>query len=124
MSSFNREPQIQAGDRTALITWERNDASTKNDYGEDIDSWVTHCRVYTHLRPQRAGINAGRELPSANQMHADAGWIANVEYSSQTCDMHVGMRGVWGSRTFHIVEPPRNIDNRNIQLEFTVIEVE
>lgn len=73
--------------------------------GDVDETWATLTTAYAQIEPLR-----GRELWMAQQMMSDITHMVTIRYQS---GIDAGMRIVYGSRTFHIDGPPKNLDEKN-----------
>lgn len=79
-------------------------------------SWTTFASTYVEIRPL-----TGRDLWNAQQIQPDMTHQITCRYVPGVTS---SMRVVAGTRVFDVVEPPENIEERNIVLQLMCIEAE
>lgn len=108
---------IDAGKLDSRLEIQRDanlDDDTKvNEMGERVEDWQAIYTVWGSIEPI-----SGRELWLAQQAKSEATHKITIRYRD---DLKSSDRVVKGSRTFYLIEPPREI-GRGEHLEFLVKE--
>lgn len=89
-------------------------SGTTDDLGETREAWAEYAAVWARLEPI-----SGRELWLAQQAQSEATHKVTLRYRAGVTARD---RVVYGGRTFHLTEPPREVGRREY-LEFLVKEV-
>lgn len=90
-------------------------SKTKSSYGGYVEDWVEIAMVWANIKPLR-----GRELFQAKQVQAEIETKITIRYRT---GIKSDMRVTYGDRTFQIVAPPINVDEKNQYLEILCKEV-
>ena len=94
---------MKAGDlRNRVII--QNKSVTRDGYGAEVISWVTHATVWAAIEPLR-----GREWLETRMVQADVDTRIRIRYLSTVTP---SMRVLWGTRVFEIVSPPIHVQER------------
>ena len=104
---------IKAGELTQRISFQRDDSSTVDDYGQVSRSWNTYYTTWASVRPL-----SGREQEQGMARQASISHRVRIRYKA---DILHGDRISMGSRTLEIVSI-RNIDEGSWELEIDAIE--
>lgn len=105
---------MKIGDLRHRIAIEQKQVAQDPDSGELVQDWVTLAERWASIQPLR-----GRTYWAAAMVQSEATHIVRMRYMA---GVSADMRIRFGDRTFRIAEPPRNIDERNRELEFLVVE--
>ncbi len=89
-------------------------SSTKNEYGEEEDTWQIVARVPAKISPL-----SGRELWNAQQVQPDITHEICIRYYPA---ITAKMRVKFGTRVFNILTPPLNLEERNRELRMMCME--
>ncbi len=82
---------------------------TQNDFGEEVITWNDVATLWASIEPIR-----GREYIELRQAQADVTTRIRIRhYAGLTPSMRIEHSG----RTFEIVAPPKNVAERDIQME-------
>jgi SPP1 family predicted phage head-tail adaptor len=98
---------MKAGQLRHRVTLQ-SPTESQTGYGEPTLTWSTVSDIFASVEPL-----SGRERWNAQQFQSEATHQVRMRYRSGVTSK---MRIVWGSRTFHFMEPPRNTEERNVEL--------
>ena len=104
---------LKAGELTQRISFQRDDSSTVDDYGQVSRSWNTYYTTWASVRPL-----SGREQEQGMARQASISHRVRIRFKA---DILHGDRISMGSRTLEIVSI-RNIDEGSWELEIDAIE--
>ena len=107
---------LRAGELRHRVDLHSNTGATRNAFGEKPESWAA---VATSL-PAKVEPLTGRELWSSQQIQPDISHKVTIRYLA---GLNAKMRVIFGTRTFNVEGPPKNIEERNIMLELMCREV-
>lgn len=82
-----------------------------DSYGGTTQTWATYTTCWACIEPL-----SGREFFSAQQVNAELTSKITVGYDSKTSVVTQKMRITYNGRTFRIVAPPINIEERNREI--------
>ena len=107
---------VRAGLLRHRVNILRSDVS-QNSYGEETVSWSTDKTVWASIEPMR-----GREYYEAKAIQSLATHRIRMRYTTLSNTTRIGpkhrIEKVADERVFSILEPPRDVDERKIYLEF------
>jgi len=104
---------LKAGELTQRISFQRDESTTMDDYGQVTRSWNTYYTTWASVRPL-----SGREQEQGMARQASISHRVRVRFKDGI--LH-GDRISMGSRTLEIVSI-RNIDEGSWELEIDAIE--
>lgn len=104
---------MRAGKLRHLVTIQSRTEGT-NSFNEPRPVWKDFATVYASIEPL-----SGREFFAAQQAQSDITHRVRMRYVAGVTAKH---RIVFGDRVFDIAAPPRNVDERNIELELQCVE--
>lgn len=107
---------VKAGELRHLVTL-RRPAGNRDAVGGRVTSWHPMGTVHAKIEPIQ-----GRERFYAAQMQSSTSHMVTVRYGPETRDIDATWSILFGTRTFTIDEPPRNTEERNIELVMMVTE--
>ncbi len=105
---------MQAGRLRHRITIQ-NFTSTKDDFGQPIESWSTFAAVWASVEPL-----TGREYFQAQQTQAETSYRVRIRYRAGVVPT---MRVIHGSRTLEILAV-LNAEERNREIQLMCREVD
>ena len=92
---------VRAGDLRHRVSLQKT-VVTRDDYGEQIETWTTYATVWARISPLR-----GQELIQAQQVHAEATHEVELRYrhssTSNTLNISQVDRILFGTRILEIV---------------------
>ena len=106
-----------AGKRRTRVTVE--EPTETNTSGNVVLTWSTYCKRWMHVEPLRA-----RECWQAAQVQADVTHRVRCIHDEKTGAITAKMRLRIGSRALHILGPPRNVEERDREIEMFCRETE
>jgi SPP1 family predicted phage head-tail adaptor len=104
---------LKAGELTQRISFQRDESTTVDDYGQVTRSWATYYTTWASVRPL-----SGREQEQGAARQASISHRVRIRFKAGI--LH-GDRISMGSRTLEIVSI-RNIDEGSWELEIDAIE--
>jgi SPP1 family predicted phage head-tail adaptor len=104
---------LKAGELTQRISFQRDESTTVDDYGQVTRSWNTYYTTWASVRPL-----SGREQEQGMARQASISHRVRIRFKA---DILHGDRISMGSRTLEIVSI-RNIDEGSWELEIDAIE--
>ena len=105
---------MNPGDLRTSVVIQQKTVSGQNSSGEDVFTWTTVATMWCQVLPL-----SGRELESAQQIHAEARFRIRTHYPSVTITR--AMRAVIGARVLDILDAE---DPGNKQREFIMLAKE
>jgi len=88
--------------------------TTRNSYGEAVDTWASYASVWAGIEPLRSD-----EITNAQQVQAEITHKVIIRYNSSVAETH---RVIYGTRTLEIVSII-NMNEQNIYQELMCKEV-
>ena len=88
---------------------------SKNQYSEDIESWVDVATIWAHIEPLR-----GREYWQAKQVVGEVTGRITIRYLAGIDEK---MRVIYGNKTYNILAVI-NLDERNRTLQLLVRQIQ
>lgn len=95
--------------------------SSADAVGEPIRTWFDYCSRWAYVRHVPGSRRGERFI--ADQFRAEADWIFQVRYDTETKAITPKDRIVYDSRTFNI-QTVRNVDDRNHIIDILGYEVQ
>lgn len=105
---------INPGSYRHIIVFQQM-SSTQNSYGENTEEW-------TDVIKTRGGIYpiSGKEFFAADTVNNEVTHKINMRYiPGITSDMRI----MFGDRIFHLISPPINFQEKNVELQLLCKEV-
>lgn len=87
-------------------------AGSQDAVGERVTTWTSVAAD----EPAEIRPISGREAILASQREATTSHIVRVRYSSAIAALDASWRVLFGTRVFTIDAPPKNIDERNVEI--------
>lgn len=103
---------MRAGKLYHRVTIQQDAGTTQDAQGHVTPSWSTLATRWASVQPL-----SGRELWQARQLQPDITHRVILRYDPSIATFSAKMRIVHDGRNLYPVEPPRNMDERKIQLE-------
>jgi SPP1 family predicted phage head-tail adaptor len=104
---------LKAGELTQRISFQRDDSTTVDDYGQVTRNWATYHTTWASVRPL-----SGREQEQGMARQASISHRVRIRFKA---DIQHGDRISMGSRILEIVSI-RNIDEGSWELEIDAVE--
>lgn len=101
---------IKSGELRHLVTLQRP-SGARDAVGGRVTTWDAQGEVHAKIEPIQ-----GRERFYAAQRQASTSHMVTVRYGPETRDIDATWRIKFGTRIFTVDEPPRNTEERNIEL--------
>ena len=103
---------MEAGALRKRITIQKKSV-TKNSYGEEVITWVTHCQAWAQIEPL-----SGREFLEARQIQAEGMVRFTLRYQA---GIEPEMRVLFGTRTFNI-QAVIHVEERGREIQLMTVE--
>jgi len=103
---------MEAGALRKRITIQKKSV-TKNSYGEEVITWVTHCQAWAQIEPL-----TGREFLESRQIQAEGMVRVTMRYQSGIAPE---MRVLFGTRTFNI-QAVVHVEERGREIQLMCVE--
>ena len=103
---------MEAGVLRKRITIQKKSV-TKNSYGEEVITWVTHCQAWAQMEPL-----SGREFLEARQIQAEGMVRFTLRYQDGIVPE---MRVLFGTRTFNI-QSAIHVEERRREIQLMCVE--
>jgi len=107
---------VEAGKRRHRVTLQ-SPAGSRDAVGERVTTWTNVATVWASIEPLGT-----REQFAAAQAQASTTHKLNIAYGSEIAAIDSAWRVLFGSRVFVLDGPPRNIDERNREIELLCTE--
>lgn len=104
---------IKAGELTQRVSFQRDESSTVDDYGQVTRSWSTYYTTWASVRPL-----SGREQEQGMARQSSISHRVRIRYKD---DIQHGDRISMGNRILEIVSV-RNLDEGSWELEIDAVE--
>lgn len=102
-----------AGEKEHRVVIQKDMGGTQDAQGHETPNWQTYAERWASIQPLSA-----RELWQARQLQPDITHRVKMWWDSKTdgitADMRIQHRT---DRYLYLLEPPRNVDERNIEIE-------
>lgn len=106
--------RINPGELRHIISFQRK-TGTQNDFGEEINEWVDVVKTRAAIYPI-----SGKEFFAAEKVNSATTHKINIRFiSGITSDMRIK----FGQRTFELISPPINFQEKNISLQLLCKEL-
>ena len=105
---------MRAGRLKHRITLQRYNV-TKDEYGQDVESWVDIATIWADFLPKRS-----KEFYAEQQVNAELTAVISIRYRS---DFGERDRVIYVGRTYEVIGQPINIEMRNRELQISVREL-
>lgn len=92
-------------------------AGSRNAVGERLTTWVSVATVFAKVSPLSV-----RDLLAAGQIQSEVTHRVRLRYSPTISAMDASWRVLFGTRVLILNGPPRNIEERNVELELLCSE--
>lgn len=89
-----------------------------DEIGQPRERWRTLFRSWLSIEPL-----SGREYWQAAQVQADVTHRIRARYQDAWRDVTAGCRVLWQGRAYHLIEPPRVLEERGLWVEVLAREV-
>jgi len=103
---------MEAGVLRNRITIQKKSV-TRNSYGEEVITWVTHCQAWAQMEPL-----SGREFLEARQIQAEGMVRFTLRYQA---GIEPEMRVLFGTRTFNI-QAVIHVEERGREIQLMCVE--
>jgi SPP1 family predicted phage head-tail adaptor len=116
MQKFKYRPRLNNGNLRHRITFQVQ-TETQNDYGEEIKEWVDVVTVWASIKPISA-----KEFFAAEKTNSEVSHKINMRYNHEL-KITPDMRIKFNDRSFELIGPPINFQERNIELQLLCKEL-